>query len=132
MRAPPSMTDWIPASTWPGSAVSRSTPKGLDVSGPHAGHLLDQLVGTHGRRAERADAAGLGDGGDEAVVGHPAHPGQHHRVLDLEELGQSRLHAGTVGTARPGHPSAIEGQPAAPGGVGAGAGQELAGASGGA
>ena len=32
MRAPPSITDWMPSSTWPGSAVRRSTPKGLDVS----------------------------------------------------------------------------------------------------
>ena len=32
IRAPPSMTDWMPASTWPGRAVSRSTPKGLSVS----------------------------------------------------------------------------------------------------
>ena len=51
MRAPPSMTDGMPASTWPGMAVSRSTPKGLDVMASHAGHLLDQLVGAHGRRA---------------------------------------------------------------------------------
>ena len=31
MRAPPSITDGMPASTWPGRAVSRSTPKGFDV-----------------------------------------------------------------------------------------------------
>ena len=32
MRAPPLITAWMPASTWPGIAVSRSTPNGLDVS----------------------------------------------------------------------------------------------------
>ena len=121
MRAPPSMTAWMPASTWPGRAVSRSTPKGFDGQRLHARHLLDQLVGPHRRRAERADAAGLGDGGDEPVVRHPAHAGEHHRVLDLEELGQSRLHAGTVGTTRDGRS-----QRARVGAVGAGPGEELA------
>ncbi len=32
MLAPPSITDWMPRSTWPGMAVSRSTPNGLAVS----------------------------------------------------------------------------------------------------
>ena len=32
IRAPPSITAWMPASTWPGNAVSRSTRNGLDVS----------------------------------------------------------------------------------------------------
>ena len=32
MRAPPSMTLWMPRSTWPGIAVSRSTPNGFEVS----------------------------------------------------------------------------------------------------
>ena len=32
MRAPPSATACTPASTWPGSAVSRSTPNGLAVA----------------------------------------------------------------------------------------------------
>ena len=48
-RAPPSMTAWTPASTWPGRAVSRSTPKGFDVC-PHGRHLLDQLVGPSSTR----------------------------------------------------------------------------------
>ena len=60
------------------------------------GHLLGQLVGAHRRGAERADAAGLADGGDEAVVGHAAHAGEHDRVLDVEQVGESRAHAGTV------------------------------------
>ena len=27
-------------------------------------------------------------GGDETVVGHPAHAGEHHRMLDLQGVGQ--------------------------------------------
>ena len=56
------------------------------------GHLVGQLVGAHRRGAERADAAGLADGGDEAVVGHPAHPGEHDRVLDVEQVGETGAH----------------------------------------
>ena len=38
----------------------------------------------HGARPERAEAAGVGDGGDQGRVRHPAHAGQHHWVLDAE------------------------------------------------
>jgi hypothetical protein len=37
------------------------------------------------------EPAGLGHGGHELVIGHPAHAGEHHRVLDVEDLGQSRV-----------------------------------------
>ena len=46
--------------------------------------------------AERADATRLGDCGDERVIRHAAHARKHDRVLDVEHLGQARLHATTV------------------------------------
>ena len=98
MRAPPSMTLWMPRSTWPGMAVSRSTPNGLAVSGAHGGHLVGQFLGAHRAGAERADATGLADRGDEAVVADPAHAGEHDRVLDLQQFGETgaQSHARTV------------------------------------
>ena len=45
-----------------GSAVSRSTPKGLSVSGADRGDLVDHdVVAAHGRGAQAAEAAGLAD-----------------------------------------------------------------------
>ena len=49
------------------AAVRRSTPNGLSVSF-FARDLADHLVGRHRGRAEAAEAAGLGDRGDELVV----------------------------------------------------------------
>ena len=46
----------------------------------------------HRRCAEAPEAAGLGDGGDQAVVRDAAHAGEHDGVLDLEEVGQSCAH----------------------------------------
>ena len=46
----------------------------------------------HGRGPQAAEAAGLADRGHHRVVGHPAHAGQHDRVLDLEDVGESRAH----------------------------------------
>ena len=57
-------------------------------------HLLRQLVDAHRRRAERADAAGLADRGDESVVAHAAHAGEHDRVFDVEQFGEPGAHAG--------------------------------------
>ena len=57
-----------------------------------AGDLVGQLCWAHRRGAERADASGLGDGGDEAVVRDATHPGAHHRVFDPKEVGKSRAH----------------------------------------
>ncbi len=68
-------------------------------------HLLGQLVRCHRRSAERADAAGLADRCHEAVVRHAAHAGEHDRVLDVEQFGQSSAHARTVReSARMGEP----------------------------
>jgi hypothetical protein len=58
----------------------------------HRPDLLDHLVLAHGGGAEAAEAARLGDGGDQGVVRDAAHPGQHHRVLDLEGVGQAGAH----------------------------------------
>ena len=55
-----------------------------------------ELVGRHRRRAERAEAAGFRHRGDDRVIRDPAHPGEHHRVLDAEHLGQSCVHAPIV------------------------------------
>ena len=57
------------------------------------GHLGRQLVGPHRRGTQRADPAGLADRGDQAVVADAAHPGEHDRVLDVEQFGQPRAHA---------------------------------------
>ena len=57
------------------------------------GHLLGQLGDAHRRGAERADAAGLAHRGDEPVVRDAAHPGEHDRVLDVEQFGQTGAHA---------------------------------------
>ena len=92
IRAPPSITARMPSSTWPGIAVSRSTPNGFVGQGAHPGHLVGE-AGAHGRRAERADAAGLADGGDELVVRHAAHAGEHDGVLDVEQFGEPGAHA---------------------------------------
>ena len=98
----------------PGAAVSRSTPKGLVVSVAHLGDLVAHLVVAHGRGAHAPEAAGLADRGDEAVVRHPAHAGQHHGVLDLEDVGQSGAHARDRRQARPDPRGARCGLAAAP------------------
>ena len=92
--APPSiMSATFAAMSW-GAAVSRSTPKGLSVSAAVAAISVDHLLGAHGRRAEAAEAAGLGDRGDHPVVGDTAHAGEHDGVFDVQHLGQSRAHGG--------------------------------------
>ena len=58
--------------------------EGLDL-----GDLLAEFIGLHRARAERADAAGLADRRDETVVTHPAHAGEHHRVFDVQQFGES-------------------------------------------
>ena len=49
---------------------------------------------THGARTECAESPGFGDGADQRGVGHPAHAGQHDRVLDAQQLRQARAHGG--------------------------------------
>ena len=79
-------------STCPGRAVSRSTPNGLAVSSRTSAISSASSSSPIVQRPERAEAAGLADRGDEAVVAHPAHAGEHHRVLDVEQVGQARAH----------------------------------------
>ena len=62
----------------------------------HGRDLLVQLTRSHGRGAEGTDAAGLTDGGDELRVGDPTHSGEHHRMFDVEQVGQSGVHTDTV------------------------------------
>ncbi len=64
----------------------------LRREGAHGGDLLGQLGRSHRRRPEGADATRLGHGSDEAVVGHPTHPGAHHRMFDVEQLGEPGAH----------------------------------------
>ena len=61
---------------------------------PHRCDLVGQLGRAHRRRAEGADAAGLGHSCDEAMVGDTAHPGAHHRMVDAEQVGEPRPHDG--------------------------------------
>ena len=88
-------------STWPtrspGMAVSRSTPNGLSVAAADRGDLGHHLLVAHGRGAEAAEPAGLGHRGDQRGVGHPAHAGQHDRVLDAEHVGEPGLHLDLLG-----------------------------------
>ena len=79
--------------------------EGFRRRGLDAGDLLHELVVAHGRGAERADATGLRHRRHQTVLRHPAHAGQHHGVLDLQELGQSRPHAPHTRDARPARPS---------------------------
>ena len=64
----------------------------LRREGAHGGDLLGQLGRSHRRGPEGADATRLGHGSDEAVVGHPTHPGAHHRMFDVEQLGEPGAH----------------------------------------
>ena len=68
--------------------------EGLVGGGPDGSDLVAHLLVAHGRGAQATEAAGLRHRGDDAGVGDPAHPRQHHRVLDLQGVGQSRAHGG--------------------------------------
>ncbi len=77
--------------------VARSGGEQVDAEGlvgqrPHLGDLFDHLVEAHGRRAHAPEASGLADRRDQGRVRHPAHAGEHHGVLDLEDVGQSGAH----------------------------------------
>jgi hypothetical protein len=66
----------------------------VDAEGPRRGlahrrDLRPHLPVDHRGRAHAAEAPGLGHGGDELVVGHPTHSGEHHRMLDLQDVGQA-------------------------------------------
>ena len=55
-----------------------------------------ELTGTHGGGAEGSDSTGFAHGGHESRVRDSAHAGQHHRMFDVEEFGQTSLHEATV------------------------------------
>jgi hypothetical protein len=61
--------------------------------GAHGAHLLADPFGWLGRHAQRAVAAGLGDGRAELGVGDPAHAGEKNRHLDAEPFGELVSHA---------------------------------------
>ena len=54
--------------------------------------LLDHLVLGHRRGAEAAVASRLGDRCGERAVRDAAHAGEHDRVLNAEQFGQTCLH----------------------------------------
>src|SRR5215207_1934578 len=62
----------------------------------HGADLVDHLVLGHGRRAQATEAARFGHRGDERVVRDATHAGEHHRMLDLQGIGQSSSHVVTL------------------------------------
>mmetsp|Transcript_65103 Transcript_65103/g.173577 ORF Transcript_65103/g.173577 Transcript_65103/m.173577 type:complete len:388 (+) Transcript_65103:2-1165(+) len=61
--------------------------------------LLEDLRG-HGEASDGANPASIGDGGRQVGVRHTVHAGQHHRVLDAQNLGErsaDRRHGGQRG-----------------------------------
>ena len=83
---PPSMMSVTLAAMSPGRGGEQVDAEGLDGELADLGDLVAHLLGAHGGGAHAPEAAGLAHGGDEPVVRHPAHPGQHHRVLDLQDV----------------------------------------------
>ena len=66
----------------------------VDPEGPrrglaHGGDLAPHFVVAHCGRTQAAEAAGLRHGGGQAVIGHAAHAGEHHGMLDLQGVGQA-------------------------------------------
>ena len=53
--------------------------------------FLAQLLGRASGRADNAEAARVGDRGDQPMHRHAAHPGQHDRVLDTEIVANRRM-----------------------------------------
>jgi hypothetical protein len=72
-----------------GQGREQVDPEGLGRRRPHRGDLGPHLLVAHRGCTHAAEAAGLGHGRDQAVVGHPAHPGEHHRMLDLQGVGEA-------------------------------------------
>ena len=80
-----------------GGHVARRGGEEVDAEGlrgelAHLGDLVADLVGAHGRRAHAPEPACLAHRGDEAVVRHAPHARQHHGVLDLQDVSESRAH----------------------------------------
>ena len=66
--------------------------EGLVGRSSHCGHLRFHTFHAHGGGAHAAEAAGLTHSGDESAVAHATHSGEHHWMLDLEDVSQSCLH----------------------------------------
>ena len=92
----------IASFTASGSAASMSTPKGLSVRRAHARASRSRMrSGWRAAHAERAEAAGFGDGGDQLGERHLAHAGEEHRMLDVEEVADrgAQRHAARTASA---------------------------------
>ena len=63
-----------------GCMVIRLTPNGLSVSAWVAGDLGGQQVRAHRAAGDHAEAAGVGDRGDQMPLAHPAHRAAHDGV----------------------------------------------------
>ena len=90
--APPFTISSAPATMRSGSAASRSTPNGAAVSSRTC--CISELSSSVDIVAapKRAEAARVGDRGDEAGEGDAAHSGEHDGVFDAEHLGESCAH----------------------------------------
>jgi hypothetical protein len=69
-------------------------PEGLVGARGHRVDLVDHALEAHRRRPEAPEPAGLADRGHQLGVGDTAHAGQHHRVFDLEGVGEAGPHVG--------------------------------------
>ena len=56
------------------------------------GDLVREALARHRGGPETAVAPGVGDRGRERAVGDAAHAREHHRVFDVQHLGESRFH----------------------------------------
>ena len=59
---------------------------------PDGGDLRHHRFVAHGRRAQAPEAARGRDGRSQRGIGHAAHPGQHDRMLDSEQLRETSTH----------------------------------------
>lgn len=91
---PPVMMSPTFCSSPRGSAVSRSTPNGLSVALATA--TISSRISSSPIVEAPVQPKPPADRGDQAVVRHAAHAGQHDGVVDLEGVGQSGAQRGRM------------------------------------
>ena len=85
--------------------VIRFTPNGWSVSAWVPAISAASCSGSHRAAGDHAEAAGVGDGGDEVPLADPAHRAAHHGDLAAEEARAARpqpVELRPSGEARPG------------------------------
>ena len=60
-----------------------------------------QCCGVECRRAERAEAAGVGDGGDQRRRSRRAHAAEHDRMRNAEQIANARVDIASYRRDRP-------------------------------